>query len=69
MDALIFISIALFLVLKHLNTPDEAKDVVVKETEIEDVTRTAKLNDFFYEDENAFSEMINALGFPKGYGE
>ena len=69
MDALIFISIALFIVLKHLNSIETAADTVVKDIDVEDTTRTAKLNETFYQDENAFSEMINALGFPKGYEE
>ena len=69
MDALIFISIALFIVLKHLKSIETEASTVVKDIDVEDTTRTAKLNETFYQDENAFSEMINALGFPKGCGE
>ena len=67
MDAVIFISVALFLTLKIMygkeaETPTQkAIDKMV----VEDVTRTAKLNESFYEDPNAFSEIINALGYPK----
>lgn len=66
MDAIVFITLALILAVR----PKPAKDVIVGGTRIthveaEDVTREAKLNDSYYEDPNAFSEMINELGFPK----
>lgn len=64
MDAVLFISLALFLTISVIygKEPVESKNT---EVEPEDVTREAKLNEFFYEDQNAFSEIINALGFPK----
>ena len=65
MDAVLFTGIAVVLVVMQMYKPDEAssssKDIVV-----EDVTRVAKLNDSFYEDPDAFSEIAHALGFPKG---
>lgn len=64
MDAVVFIILALILVLK----PEPHHTTVEGQVEanVEDVTREAKLNPSFYNDENAFSEMINELGFPKG---
>lgn len=65
MDAVLFTGIAVVLVVMQMYKPDDAssssKDIVV-----EDVTRVAKLNDSFYEDPDAFSEIAHALGFPKG---
>lgn len=65
MDAVLFTGIAVVLVIMQMYKPDDAssssKDIVV-----EDVTRVAKLNDSFYEDLDAFSEIAHALGFPKG---
>lgn len=65
MDAVLFTGIAVVLVVMQMYKPDDAssssKDIV-----IEDVTRVAKLNDSFYEDPDAFSEIAHALGFPKG---
>lgn len=64
MDAVLFIGLALGTAIYLLYSKgDDAGDVVV---EVEDVTREAKLNDSYYEDPNAFSLIINALGFPKG---
>lgn len=66
MDAIVFIILALVLTLRP--KPVEAtqrvsgNDITVS---AEDTTREAKLNDSYYEDPNAFSEMINELGFPK----
>lgn len=65
MDAVLFTGIAVVLVVMQMYKPDDAssssKDIIV-----EDVTRVAKLNDSFYEDPDAFSEIAHALGFPKG---
>ena len=65
MDAVLFTGIAVVLVVMQMYKPDDtsssSKDIVV-----EDVTRVAKLNDSFYEDPDAFSEIAHALGFPKG---
>ena len=65
MDAVLFTGIAVVLVVMQMYKPDDAssssKDIVV-----EDVTRVAKLNDSFYEDPDAVSEIAHALGFPKG---
>ncbi len=63
MDAVLFIALALFLTiyLVFFDKGDSEDKTVVKE----DTAREAKLNDAFYEDLNAFSAIINALGFPK----
>lgn len=66
MDAILFISLALGTTVYLLYSKgDDAGNVAV---EVEDVTREAKLNDAYYDDPNAFSLIINALGFPKGGG-
>lgn len=66
MDAILFIGLALGTTIYLLyKKTDDSEEVVV---EVEDVTREAKLNDSFYDDPNAFSLIINALGFPKGGG-
>lgn len=67
MDAVIFLSLALFLTIKTLNStePETKTQREIDSMTVEDTTRVAKLNDSFYEDPNAFSEIINALGFPK----
>lgn len=66
MDAILFIGLALGTTIYLLFSKNEdAGDATV---ELEDVTREAKLNDSYYEDPNAFSLIINALGFPKGGG-
>lgn len=67
MDAVIFLSLALFLTIKTLNStePETKTQREIDAMTVEDITRVAKLNDSFYEDPNAFSEIINALGFPK----
>jgi formiminotetrahydrofolate cyclodeaminase len=70
MDALLFMILALVLVVRITNAPettDTKSTVTVEETvAVQNVERVAKLNDSFYEDPHAFSEIINALGFPKG---
>lgn len=64
MDAVIFISIALVMfTMQVLHPKASAEDS--EEYIAEDVTREAKLNETFYEDEDAFSEIIHALGFPR----
>lgn len=65
MDAVIFITIALVLFAMQVMQPNKTSENGV-EYSVEDVTREAKLNDSFYEDEDAFSEIIHALGFPRG---
>lgn len=64
MDAILFMILALVLVLK-----DYRQEVpVTYETIAEDTEsgeRITKLNDMFYEDDDAFSEIIHALGFPR----
>lgn len=68
MDAIVFIILTLVLVLSpdkstsNVTAGDDGESTFIKE----DIARTAKLNDSYYKDENAFSEMINELGFPKG---
>ena len=63
MDAIIFIGFSLFLTLRIMfgSTPKEAS---AAEVIPEDTIRVAKLNDNFFEDPNAFCEMITAVGFP-----
>lgn len=65
MDALLFMIIALVLVVRQVNDLYEDTGDNAAETITEDVAREAKLNETFYEDPDAFSEIIHALGFPK----
>lgn len=74
MDALIFMCIALVLTIKTLYFSDENNDrasEILASQECAELNtalqedRVAKVNDSYYEDLNAFSEIINALGFPK----
>ena len=67
MDAVIFISITLFLVIAQLNAPATtvASETDAADFQPEDTTRTAKINDSYYEDPDAFMEIAHALGFPK----
>lgn len=65
MDAVLFTGIAVVLVVMQMYKPDDASSSS-KNIVVEDVTRVAKLNDSFYEDPDAFSEIAHALGFPKG---
>lgn len=67
MDAVLFIGFALFLTISMVfYDKGDTESLTVKP---EDMTREAKLNDTFYEDPNAFSLIINALGFPKEGGQ
>lgn len=67
MDAVLFIGFALFLTISMVfYDKGDTESLTVKP---EDMTREAKLNDAFYEDPNAFSLIINALGFPKEGGD
>lgn len=65
MDAVIFILLAVFIAYKSLESEAVKQKEEASVTEIEDVTREAKLNDMFYEDPNAFTEISSILGFPK----
>ncbi len=66
MDAILFIGFTLGLTIYLMFfDKNSAEDTPVQ---VEDMTREAKLNDAFYEDPNAFSLIINALGFPKEGG-
>lgn len=65
MDGLIFIIIAIVTVV--LDSRGTVGDSKVEEEAYETVeTRSTKLNESFYDDPQAFSTIINALGFPKG---
>lgn len=64
MDAFILIVLTLVLVVKTLNSKEE-QTVTLAENSVTTQERTAKLNDTYYEDLDAFSEIIHALGFPK----
>lgn len=66
MDGLVFIIIALVFVFKDMNTVTVDVD---EEQVVEDTMRVAKVNETYYDDANAFSEIINALGFPRGRGD
>lgn len=63
MDAVIFITFALILTVMQKDIKDNKDIKTVKDYMPEDTTRTAKLNDSFYEDEDAFMEIAHALGF------
>lgn len=66
MDAVLFIGFALFLTISMVFfDKGDSEAITIKP---EDTTREAKLNDTFYDDPNAFSLIINALGFPKEGG-
>ena len=66
MDGLLFIIMAIvFVILDSKATVDDSS-VSVEETVYETSTRVTKLNEEFYDDPQAFSKIINALGFPKG---
>lgn len=67
MDAFLFMILALVLTLRVCNESTKVETSIEKYVELENISeeRAAKLNDFFYEDEDAFSEIIHALGFPK----
>lgn len=64
MDGLLFIIIAIVFVVLDNRTTESDESVVVEE--VYDTTRTTKLNEDFYDNPNAFSKIINALGYPKG---
>lgn len=68
MDAVVFLVIALVFTYYNLKDTDTVETVntatLENESEV-NVNRVAKVNDTYYEDLNAFSEIINALGFPK----
>lgn len=63
MDAVIFITFALILTVMQKDVKANKDIKTVKDYMPEDTTRTAKLNDSFYEDEDAFMEIAHALGF------
>ena len=64
MDAVIFIAFTLILTCKSLFSKEDSSstntEVVVEDT----TTRTTKLNDAFYDDPEAFSDMIRGLNLP-----
>jgi len=68
MDAVIFMILALVLTIIEINKPDSAAEAAKEMTDFKanDKNRVAKLNENFYHDNDAFSEIIHALGFPKG---
>lgn len=65
MDAVIFIGICLYIVVRQVNLSSDTDDTF-ETMEAEDTTRVAKLNDAFYEDPDAFMDIAHALGFPVG---
>lgn len=62
MDFIIFFSVAIFITALHMKN-DNAAATGNELNDVEEVKRTTKLNDNFYHDDNAFCEIINALGF------
>ncbi len=65
MDALLFMVLALVRVLMVSKEEPKVRLDECIESESGVTERVAKLNDLFYEDEDAFSEIIHALGFPR----
>lgn len=66
MDAVIFGIIAIVLTILSMYKGDtESPAGATTSVKPEDTTRTTKLNDSYYEDDNAFTEISSALGFPK----
>lgn len=67
MDAVIFGIVAVVMTLHAIYGPETETSTgpAVSNFTPEDTTRTTKLNDSFYEDPNAFTEISSALGFPK----
>lgn len=67
MDGIMIIIIALGMTIYGMSPA--AKKVVPtgsdQDIKAEQTTRETKLNDSFYEDEKAFSLIINMLGYPK----
>lgn len=65
MDAVVFIIFAWVLVFMQMKNPQGSVTQMSNGVEVqpEDVTRTTKLNDAFYDDPNAFTEISRALGF------
>lgn len=66
MDGLIFIIMAIAFVILDSKTAVDDSSTVSEEPVYEQSTRVTKLNEEFYDDSQAFSTIINALGFPKG---
>lgn len=62
MDAVVFITVSLVMfglqVFGKTGSVSETEEMVV-----EDITREVRLNETFYEDPDAFSEISHALGF------
>ena len=65
MDAVIFGFLAIVLTALTLYQSEESISVSDDLMTPEDVSRSTKLNDAFYEDPDAFTEISKALGFPK----
>lgn len=65
MDALIYMIFALVIVIKVVNTTNVEEATKLTESSKDMQNRVAKINESYYEDLDAFSEIIHALGFPK----
>ena len=68
MDAFIFMILSLVIAIKTMNTVETTQSAVNAAdcVELNEKTeRVSKLNDSYYEDPQAFSKIINMLGFPK----
>lgn len=66
MDGLLFIIMAIAFVILDSKSAVDDSSVDVEDAVYETGTRVTKLNEEFYDDPQAFSAIINALGFPKG---
>ena len=60
MDFVIFGVIALISIAYYMQTTSTND---VPEDVVEDIKRQASVNTTFYKDENAFCEIVNALGY------
>ena len=68
MDAFIFMILSLVIAIKTMNTVETTQSTVNAAdcVELNEKTeRVSRLNDSYYEDPQAFSRIINMLGFPK----
>ena len=65
MDMLLFCILVGVIAFKTHTKQEPVSEIKPIESIVDNSKRVAKINDTLYRDENAFSELINALGFPK----
>ncbi len=63
MDFVVFVTVAIFTVVLALKNRDVSDDGSKVVDVVEDVKRKAILNESYYNDEQAFCEIVKALGF------